>query len=377
LNIEESFFFSQFLKLYGQNNLLLNHKKYNLKIDLPYFYQFNSSIKNIESSDLIFLIAINPRFEASNLNLRIRKHYIKRNISINLIGSFIDLTYPINHLGSSIKTLLNITEGKNSFCKKIRKSLNPMFIIGSEIGLRIDYKTIQKLLMFLNKKSFLLLKNNFNLNYVHSNIAQSNYCELGLNSNSKSKIYLINKKKLFNIHFIENNTNDYKFKDKKKDFFLSLNTHQLSNEHSFKYLVPINSFYERAGLNINIEGIIQKSYKIITPFHESRNSEDVFRAIFFSNKINDKKFRYNLRKKYLTNKWLYKENPFLKKTNTLRKKFIFNFLNITEISSKIFITNFKPLLNNFYMTDNISKNSKIMAECTLFLNNFSNFYKTI
>jgi hypothetical protein len=27
------------------------------------------------------------------------------------------------------------------------------------------------------------------------------------------------------------------------------------------------------------------------------------------------------------------------------------------------------------MTDNITKNSKIMAECTLFLNNKTNFYK--
>ena len=40
-------------------------------------YIFNSSIKGIEESDLIILIGTNPRHEATILNARIRKAFIK------------------------------------------------------------------------------------------------------------------------------------------------------------------------------------------------------------------------------------------------------------------------------------------------------------
>ena len=71
----------------------------------------------------------------------------------------------------------------------------------------------------------------------------------------------------------------------------------------------------------------------------------------------------------------YNEQIIILKYNFFRKKFYFNFLNIHENSNKIYLSNFKPYINNFYMTDNISKNSKLMAECTLFLDKEKNFIK--
>ena len=93
------------------------------------------------------------------LNLKLRKHFYNKNVSINLIGTYADLTYPINHLGNSIKTLINIVEGKNSFCKQLKKAKNPLIIIGSEFALRVDSTLIQNLIRFLSKKVVLALKN--------------------------------------------------------------------------------------------------------------------------------------------------------------------------------------------------------------------------
>lgn len=372
LSIEEMYFFSQFLKIYGFNNFLINNSIYNINTDLPLFYQFNSEIKNIEESDLILLIGINTRIESSMLNLKIRKHFYNKNISINLIGTYADLTYPVNHLGNSLKTLLNIVEGKNNFCKTLRKAKNPLIIVGSEFASRIDSKVIQNLLRFLAKKTFLNLNNKINLNIVHSNIAQSHYCELGLNSNSKSIVHLLNKNLVSNkenLVVFANNLNDISVKKLKNlNFFCLMNTHHLEKENLFKYILPINAFYERNSININIEGSVQKGFKSKTSLNLSRNSEDILRSIFLIENA-----KLNLKKnKLFTKKYLYKETPFL---NNLRKKYNLNFLDIKEISNKLFISNFKPLFNNFYMTDNITKNSKIMAECSLFLNNKTNFVK--
>ena len=373
LSVEELFFFSQFLKIYGFNNFLINNTVYNINTDLPLFYQYNSGIKNIEESDLILLIGINPRFEASMLNLKIRKHFYNKNISINLIGAYSDLTYPVNHLGNSLKTLVNIVEGKNNFCKLLRKAKNPLIIVGSEFALRIDSKVIQNLFRFLAKKTFLNLNNKVNLNVVHSNLVQNHYCDLGLNSNPKSIVNLFNKNfnlNLNNNYFFSNNLNEISNKNFNKiNSFCSMNTHHLEKENLFKYNLPINTFYERNSININVEGLVQKGFKSKTALNLSRNSEDILRAIFLIES------QSNLKKnKLLTKKWLFKEAPFLN-SHLNRKKFNFNFLNIIESSNKVFLSNFKPVFNNFYMTDNITKNSKIMAECSLFLNNKSNFAK--
>ena len=48
-------------------------------------YIFNSSINGIEESDLIILIGTNPRLEATILNARIRKSYIKNKIKIFIL----------------------------------------------------------------------------------------------------------------------------------------------------------------------------------------------------------------------------------------------------------------------------------------------------
>ena len=42
-------------------------------------YRFNSGIAGIEEADLILMIGCNPRYEATILNSRIRKSYIKSN----------------------------------------------------------------------------------------------------------------------------------------------------------------------------------------------------------------------------------------------------------------------------------------------------------
>ena len=204
-------------------------------------------------------------------------------------------------------------------------------------------------------------------------LSQSHFCELGLSVNAKSKSYLISSKKQAisqNDLLIANNITEISKKIfKNNNFFCSLNTHRFENDQLFEYNLPINSFYERDSLNINVEGVVQKGFKSKTPLISARNSEDIFKALIsLDTNVKNKK-------NYFTKKWLVTEAPFLNNKNSFRKKFNFDFFNLIENSSRSYLSNFKPLINNFYMTDNITKNSKIMAECTLFLNNKTNFYK--
>jgi hypothetical protein len=82
---------------------------------------------------------------------------------------------------------------------------------------------------------------------------------------------------------------------------------------------------------------------------------------------------FNNKIDYFTNKTLIKYAPFLQAWNGNRDKFYLDTLNKKEFKNRIYLSNFKNVVSNFYMTDNITKNSQIMAECSLFLTTKNNF----
>ena len=76
-------------------------------------YRFNSSIAGIEESDLILMIGCNPRYEATILNSRIRKSYIKSKLPIYSTNNIGDQTYPYEILDNSTNFIKDIIDGKN------------------------------------------------------------------------------------------------------------------------------------------------------------------------------------------------------------------------------------------------------------------------
>lgn len=375
--VEEIYFFYQFLNLQKTFGMLINSKLYNFNIDLPSFYQFNSKFKSVENSDLIFLIGTNVRYESSMLNLKIRKQFFDKEVNVYSVGNFINQTYPVIHLGNSPKILCKIAEGSHYFCKIIRKAKKPLIILGSEVGFRKDSKALQGLIRFIAKKNFLNLRNFIGLNVNHYAVSLMHFCDLGLNLNANSSLYSLNLFKNLNfknINIFANNieTDLAKFNVKllnNSNKLFNLHTHTtraLKNSTVDEILnLPLTSLYERDGLLINSEGRVQKSYKATTANNIARNSEDILGAIAFID--NSKKISQ------FTLKALYLNAPFLKNRFNIRTNFYFNFLNFKEYQQKVYFNVFNPIVTNFYMTNALSQNSKIMAECSLFLKNKSNF----
>ncbi|CAB3230761.1 unnamed protein product [Arctia plantaginis] len=70
-------------------------------IDLRSSYLCNTKIANVEDADFVLLIGTNVRFEAPLLNARIRKAYVHKDTDVALIGPKVDLTYDYMHVGDS------------------------------------------------------------------------------------------------------------------------------------------------------------------------------------------------------------------------------------------------------------------------------------
>jgi len=125
-------------------------------VDVRSNYLFNSKIYGIEEADAILLIATNPRHEASVLNARIRKQYLRSDLEVGLVGEKFDGTFDYDHLGADISALKSVLSGQ--FGEKLASAQRPMIIVGSAAAEHPDAKAIFEVIGgFVDKHT-----NNFN-----------------------------------------------------------------------------------------------------------------------------------------------------------------------------------------------------------------------
>lgn len=351
----------QFLHLYGSNNIQYSNELLFINIDIPLFYNFNTEIKNIELSDSILLIGCNPRFEATIINARIKKHTNKNPVKIFSIGNYAELTYRYKHLGNSTKTLIDITEGKHLVCQELRLSKFPLIIIGTSILKRRDSEAILNLTKFLGYNLFVNSVKFNGYNILHCNIGQVHAFTLGAIPGVTSDLYINDKKKkradlLYSLEM--NHLNKKKWL-KKKTKIISHSSHHINNLVTSGFVLPCLSPYEKTNIVVNTEGRVQQANKAITPPSNvqsiTKPLQDIMTIFKFKNQSSFNK------------KIFYFENPQLFKQNQILNKFNFNILKYRDSKNKIYLSSFLPLIINYYMTDIIGQNSKLMSEHSLVL----------
>ena len=151
-------------------------------------YIFNSTINGIEDSDLIILIGTNPRYEATILNSRIRKSFLKNNTLIYSLGNLGELNYPYKIIKNDTETIKNIVENNHELSDIIKKSKKPIIILGQSIlklkSGKYIFEEIKKYLKKINKinkewNSLNIISNNaatvgsYDLDILSSNIGKN------------------------------------------------------------------------------------------------------------------------------------------------------------------------------------------------------------
>lgn len=109
-------------------------------VDVRSNYLFNSKIYGIEEADAMLLVATNPRHEASILNARIRKQYLRSDLEIGLVGETFESTFDFEHLGADVAALKSALSGE--FGKKLASAQRPMIVVGSAAAEHQDAKVI-------------------------------------------------------------------------------------------------------------------------------------------------------------------------------------------------------------------------------------------
>ena len=352
VNMETLYIFKEFFnKCLNSNNIDFRNSHSYLNSEIRENYLFNSGINGIEESDFIFLVGSNPRFEATMLNARIRKAYLKNKLKIVSLNNVGDLTYPYECLNGKTEDIKNILEGKNSISKNIINSKKPIIILGQSILSCNSGKYI-----FETIKSFLKKNGKINsewnaFNIISENASTVGSIDLGIfqtvdgSNNTLSK--LENNK--FEIVFLLGQ-DSLNFK-KKNEFIIYQGSHGDKGAEIADIILPGAAYTEQNGFFTNLEGKLQKAFKASYPPGEAREDWKIINDLAES----------------IIGKKLFKDKEELDSS-------LLNYLNLENekkssrkdsVVDNLVFNNEEIKLNNidYYYSNVIARSSKTMFNC--------------
>jgi len=355
-SIETIFSFKNLLKKIGSDNYDFREKRTYIDPTDKTNYIFNSSIQGIEESDLILLIGTNPRHEATIVNARIRKAFIKNKTPVYSIGNPGDLTYDYVSRGDNVNDIKNIFEGKSEINKKLKNVKKPIFIIGESV---LELKNSKYI---LEKTKEFLIENNLTnetwnaLNILTQNASTVGAIDLGFYNIDKNNNFTffdkLNNKK-FKLLYLVGSDN---FEIKKNDeFIVYQGSHGDKNASFADVILPSPTYTEQNGLFENLEGRIQECNKASYPTNEALEDWKIFNLI--SRSLNGS----SLFSDFLSiRKLALQEIPNFSEIDLLpkKKKPIKENKSLEASSEKINIKNI-----DYYYSNSIARSSKTMSDC--------------
>ena len=357
-DIETLYSTKKFLESLGSNFFDCRYDNVQFKIGHRESYLFNSSIKQIDEADAILIVGSNPRWEASVLNSRIRKAYLNNNCSIGVIGKLLNLNYNYQHLSESIDYLNSIYDNNSSFCEVLKNAKKPFLIIGNSAINFEDGEDILDLCAQIAKKYNISNEYRNGLNILQQDISKVGALDVGFYNDKFSKNFNKNFKKhidKYNPVLFLLNLDEIDHKIIENAFVVYIGHHGDSLAQFADIILPAPSYTEKSSTYVNMEGRVLQSSRCYHPIGQAKEEWKVFRSL--SNYFG-KKLKYNNLEE-LRNEFCY-ENSFLKHLNILPPNKTMNFGKEINIKKR----NIEYNIQNFYMTDVISRSSITMAKCT-------------
>ena len=337
-----------FNKSLGSNNLECRQERIYINPKERMNYIFNSSISGIEESDFILLVGANPRLEATILNARIRKSYLKNNLKIYSIGDPGDLTYPYQIIGSSTKIVKDIISNSNEISEKIKKSKKPMIIIGeSALYGKKGHYIFESIKNFLFKNNF--IKKEWNaLNILNQQASRVGAIDLGIYSvNEKENFTFFNKLDNDEFKFLYLlGMDDIKF-DKKDKFIVYQGSHGDKGAEIADLILPGAAYTEKDGMFVNLEGNLQYAYKASYPPGDSFEDWIILKDLA---NILKRPLDYNNHKQL---REIIRNHINLKSNDNFKEDSTVNFIEEDILINPI----------DYYFTNSIARSSKVMSEC--------------
>ena len=311
-------------------------------------YLFNMGLNGLEDTDFLLIIGSNPRLEATILNARIRKSYLKNKFKIYSFNDVGDLTYPYQVIGPSIKEVESFLNKGSKLYNEFSKANKPMVLFGQSF-----FKLKSSNFLFLKFKEFFNHWKNDNKDWNPLNIISNHASTVGgydlevfKTKSGDNEVLKDLEKNKYELVFLFGQDN-IKF-NKKNEFIIYIGHHGDRGAEIADIILPSPAYTEQDGFYTNLEGRIQKAYKANYPTGVSKEDWIIINEI--TNELNFKKLFH---------------------TKDTLVESMKNFINRSRNFSLEIKTKYKELHHedifveniDYYYSNVIARASKTMLEC--------------
>ncbi|GAA0532944.1 NADH-quinone oxidoreductase subunit G [Rhizomicrobium palustre] len=252
-------------------------------------YLFNTSIAGVEAADAILLIGTNPRWEAPVLNARIRRVWLNSSLAIANIGPAVDLTYPVEQLGSDVAVLDGLLDGSHVFAEVLKNAKRPMIILGNGALVRKDGAQILSRVAKLARETGVIGPagtaeeggwNGFNV--LHTAASRVAALDLGFvpAEGGRDVAGIIDGAQKGEIDFIYLlGADELPLESMGRPFVVYQGSHGDAGASYADVILPGAAFTEKDGLYANFEGRVQEAPRATFPPGQAKEDWAILRAL--------------------------------------------------------------------------------------------------
>jgi len=293
------------------------------------------------------------------LNARLRKRYLKGGFKAAVVGPKADLTFKADYLGDQASVLADIASGKHPFLEVLKGAAKPAIIVGQGALTREDGAAILALAKKIADAAG-VVKDGWNgFNVLHTAAARVGGLDLsfvpgqggrdtagivaGAAAGDIAALFLIG-------------ADDVDVKGLGSAFVVYLGSHGDAGAHRADVVLPGAAYTEKSATYVNTEGRVQRTQLAVFAPGEAKEDWRVIRAL---SDVLGKALPYDSPKQ--VRERLAAVNPVFATLGTVTAAAWGAAFGTEGALSD------KPLassIDNYYMTDPISRASKTMAECT-------------
>ncbi|KAJ2514468.1 ndufs1 NADH-ubiquinone oxidoreductase subunit [Coemansia sp. RSA 1939] len=336
-------------------------------VDVRSNYTFSTSIAGVEEADVMLLIGTNPRHEAPVLNARLRKPYLGTadEAAYGVIGNPADLTYEYEHIGSTAQAIeeLSQTNSKHSFAQKLRDAKRPLVIVGGAVGELANGADVMGAIARLAATVPQLVTDEWNgLSVLQYSAARTAALDIGFVPNGKSSdnpgqfIYLLG-------------ADEINPADIPQDAFVVYQGHHGdAGAHLADVVLPAAAYTEKTATYVNTEGRSQLTRQAVGVPGGAREDWKIIRAL---SEIAGLTLPYDdvatLRARMAdVSPTLVNHNELVSTDSAIAKLGLEQWRingnsSGQSTTSSLGSTSFIMAIDNYYMTDAISRASRTMA----------------
>ena len=359
VDVESLFVMKTLLNNLGVKNYDCRPENSVMKCDTRSSYIFNSTIDGIDKADLFLFIGVNVKNEAAIINARVGENIRnnKGNLAYN-IGVSNDLHYPCVELGNDPRILNKILSGNHPLAKKLQNAKKPLIIVGEQCFLRNDSLAMLQVINQIVQKYDIISQAWNGFNVLHNAAARVGGLDLGFvpKSGGKDTKNIIKEVELGKIDLVfllgYDNHNVQKLN---RSFNIYIGTHGDEGVKVADVILPSAAYTEKTATYVNTEGCVQNTIKALSPIGDSMEDWRIINLISKKLGLKDIKSYTELQTLLKDNYPVFQDRIHIVKDNKLSE-----YKSVKSVDEMKFFN----MVENFYNSNVITRQSKIMAKCT-------------